>query len=120
MAEPTAAAEAPAPTRKRSEPKELSPMMQMAIGLVLGQSGAKRTELVELVCDTLGAYPRFWRCREEEDEEPNQALCVVKIQARNGNPVPSYAVAAWHEETRLWKWNEQTIADVVAWAILPV
>jgi hypothetical protein len=123
MAEPVntgAAGASTTPKRKRSEPREISPMLQMALGLVMGRSAEAREEMVTLVCDTLGAYPRFWRSRDEEDEEPNQALCVVKIQPRNGNPVATYQIAAWDEETRIWKWHEQAIADVVAWAILPV
>lgn len=121
MAQPSTTENEAAPkTKKRPEPPEISPMLQMALGFVMGRSAEKREEMVTLICDTLGAYPRFWRSREQEDEEPSQAPCVVRILPRNGNPVPTYAIAAWDEETRLWKWREQAIADVVAWAILPV
>ncbi len=97
----------------------LHPMIQIGMTYLLGLDEDRREEIVTKVCDTLAAYPRFWRTKDsEEDGEPEGVPCVVKTLS--GNQTPSYAIAAFEGgEAQLWKSNGQTIVGVVAWAILP-
>ena len=99
--------------------KELSPMIQMAMMFLLGLTPQKREEIVTQVCDTLGAYPRFWRSREKGDEEPINVACVVRVANQNAPLVPVYAIAAFDGDAQAWMWNANTIAGVTAWAVLP-
>lgn len=102
-----------------NQPKELSPMIQMAMMFLLGLTPDKREQIVTQVCDTLGAYPRFWRSREKGDEEPVNVACVVRVANANAPLVPAFAIASFDPEAAAWMWNANTIAGVTAWAVLP-
>ena len=101
-----------------AKPSEMSPMVSLAIQALNAMTASKREEIVNYVCDTLGAYPRFWRTVEKGDEPPTNVACLVRLRVA-GQELPAFAIAAL-DEGGVWRWNESTIAGVEAWALIPV
>lgn len=97
-----------------------SPLVQMGIQALLGADPKHRQDLAELVCETLGVRPEFWR---EEGTPPVNLACVVRVGKRGGR---NYAIGVFtpgpdgSEAGGAWcALHGGTIVGVSAWAEIP-
>lgn len=101
-------------TNEQQQPFRPSPIVQLALQYLLGSDPKHRQDLAELVCDTLGVSPRFWR--EAPDAPPLNVACLVRLTS--APPSPVYTVATWNG-ARWAAFNDSTIEGVAAWAAIP-